>query len=198
VISRFDAVIFDMDGTVVDSKLDFQAIRDTLKIPSEVGILEAIEKMPGKKKEQAETRLLNWEIDAACHARLKPGASETIQYLRQNGLKIGLLTRNASAVVDIILEKHESLCFDAVVSRDDCPKIKPDPAAVNFVCDLLEVHPERTLCVGDYHYDIVAANKAGAASVLVIDSVVPDYADQAGHVIRELHDLIDIVTMDMA
>ena len=50
---RFEAVIFDMDGTIVDSRIDFQAIRSELGIGPGQGMLETIETMPPARRAEA-------------------------------------------------------------------------------------------------------------------------------------------------
>lgn len=190
---RFDAVIFDMDGTLITQKIDFAAIRRQLNIPAGVGILEAIAEMPDGPRQQAADWLLANELDAAEDAALKDGARRTLRSIASAGLKTALLTRNAKEVMEMILRRFD-LHFDLTWSRE-AGLIKPEPDGVLRACDELGVAAARTACVGDFHYDILAANEAGAVSVLLADAERPDFADQADYVITCLPELLDILEL---
>ena len=184
---RFEAVIFDMDGTIVDSRIDFQAIRDELGIPAGQGLLETIETMPPARRAEAHRILLARELEATRGADLVPHAAETLETVRRAGLKTGLLTRNARLAMELVLKKF-ALDFDLAWSREDGP-IKPQPTGVLRACRAMGVRPQRTACVGDFHYDVIAANAAGAVSVLLVRAQRPAYADEAQHEIASLAEL---------
>ena len=184
---RFQAVIFDMDGTIIESALDFAAIRAELGIPSGQGILEFIEAMPPQQADRSRRRLLEIELGATRQASLLPGAAETIGAVRQAGLKTALLTRNAQPAMQMVLERF-CLAFDLAWSREDGP-IKPQPTGILRACRQLRVEPAQTACVGDFHYDVLAANAAGAVSILLARHGRPAYADEARHVITSLNEL---------
>ena len=183
----FELVIFDMDGTLIAQMLDFQTIRSELEIPPGQGILEAIEAMPPARRTEAEAWLVQTELQAAEKARLTPGAVETLATIRDANIKIALLTRNTRESMQKVIAKF-GLEFDLAWSREDGP-IKPEPDSVLKACDTLGVPPERTACVGDFQYDIVAANAAGAVSILLAPDQRPEFADIADHVITKLSEL---------
>jgi len=91
---RFDGVIFDMDGTLIEPLLDFQEIRAELGIPPAEGILEALDAMDDDRAEPLRRRLVDRELAAARKAPLHPGAAEILDEIRRAGLKVALLTRN--------------------------------------------------------------------------------------------------------
>jgi len=183
----FDLVIFDMDGTLIAQMLDFQDIRKQLAIRPEEGILEALEHMSPAQRTEAEAWLAQTELQAAKKARLMPGAAETLASIRNANIKVALLTRNSSRSMRMVIERF-GLQFDLAWSREDGP-IKPKPDSVLAACDTLDVTPGQTACVGDFHYDIIAANAAGASSILIAPDSRPPFADIADHVITKLSEL---------
>jgi HAD superfamily hydrolase (TIGR01509 family) len=189
---RFDAVIFDMDGTLIEPLLDFAAIRAELGIPPDRGIVEAIAAMPPRRAAEANRRLLERECSAAREAELMPGAAEALQAVRDAGLKTALLTRNAREAMEIVLGRFEALRFDLAWSREAGP-IKPEPHGVLRACRELGAAPARTACVGDFRYDVLAANAAGAVSVLLARGRPPEFAREADYVIAGLEELKGIL-----
>jgi HAD superfamily hydrolase (TIGR01509 family) len=163
---KFNAVIFDMDGTLIEPLLDFDAIRAEFGVAPQQSILEALNRMPDGDRQRSHARLKEIEVDAAKRSKLLPGAEELIEAIRTAGFKSALLTRNTRDAVGVVLANHPSLRFDVVAAREDGP-VKPDAAAVLNICRAFDVPPAKTLCVGDYRYDILAANAAGATSVLL-------------------------------
>ena len=184
---QFGAVVFDMDGTLIEPLLDFSAIRAELGVAAGEGILEAIAAMAPDAGARAHGRLLAHELAAARKARLMPDALATMAAIKSAGLKTALLTRNARAALAIVLEKFD-LSFDLAWSRED-GRIKPEPDGVLRACAKLGVGPDRTACIGDFYYDVVAANAAGAVSILLATDSLPPFADKADHVITCLAEL---------
>ena len=184
----FDAVIFDMDGTLIASPLDFAAIRAEFGVAPGDGIIEQLDARPPAERDRCRQRLAEIEMTAAAEATLIPGAVETVEAVRAAGLKTALLTRNARPVMETLLGRFGALRFDLCWSREDGP-IKPEPDGVLRACRQLNVAPERTACVGDYHYDITAANAAGTTSILLAQGPRPEFADQADRVITALAEL---------
>ena len=184
---RFKLVIFDMDGTLIEQMLDFAGIREHLGIRPDQGILEAIAAMAPARREAAGEWLIETERRTAEDARLMPGTIETLAAIRAANIKTALLTRNTRASMQTVMGKFD-LQFDLAWSREDGP-IKPEPDSILKACAQLGVTPERTACVGDFEYDIQAANAAGALSILIAPHQKPPFADTADHIITKLAQL---------
>ena len=178
-----------MDGTLIEQMLDFAGIREHLAIRPDQGILEAISEMPPGKRELAEEWLIETERRTSADARLMPGAVETLAKIRAANIKTALLTRNTRASMQTVMGKF-GLQFDLTWSREDGP-IKPEPDSILKACAQLGAAPERTACIGDFEYDIQAANAAGALSILITphQRQKPPFADTADHVITKLAQL---------
>ncbi|UCC32488.1 MAG: HAD family hydrolase, partial [Phycisphaerales bacterium] len=184
------AVIFDMDGTLTEPYLDFDALRAEVGV--EGPVLEAMGQMDPASRERAEAALLRYEREAAENATLQDGAVEVIDALRAKGHPIAILTRNARATVDLVLKNH-GITVDALRTRED-GAIKPSPEPVLSICEELDADPRRSWMVGDYLFDIMSGRAAGTHTVLMVgDKPMPKFADQADYVIRRLAELLTIV-----
>ena len=187
------AVIFDLDGTITKPFFDFDAIRREMGLGKEAGpILEAMEKMTAKQRKAAEKILHHYEQEAVEKSRLNAGARKTLSALRKAGVKIGVLTRNKRRNVFAVAEKH-NLEFDEVVDRDDGP-VKPDGFGVTELCRRFRVKPKETLVVGDYLFDLLCAQAAGAGAVLLANHHRADeFAKYADFTIEKIGEILDIV-----
>jgi HAD superfamily hydrolase (TIGR01549 family) len=187
------AIIFDLDGTLTKPRLDFDAIRAELGVSGP--ILEAMEQMTPAQRAYADRVLIEHEWQAAREAELQDDAGAVIDQLRRSGWAIAILTRNARATLDHVLERF-GLVVDTVRTRED-GAVKPSPEPVLSICEELRADPRQSWMVGDFLFDILSGRAAGTRTALMIgDQAVPDFADQADVVIRRLRELVDIVLMD--
>ncbi|HHH75552.1 MAG TPA: HAD family hydrolase [Phycisphaerae bacterium] len=191
---NFDGVIFDMDGTLIESHLDFTAIRAKLGIPMGLGIIESIDEMAPDQAESARQHLREVELASVRLGRVMPGCHELLKAIKLASLPAALLTRNSAEAMAIALDKIGADYFDITWSREQGP-IKPEPDGVLKACKQMGIVPEKTLCVGDFHYDIIAANSAGAVSVLLSTDGVAEFADDADYVIASLNELMEILAL---
>jgi HAD superfamily hydrolase (TIGR01509 family) len=185
------AVIFDMDGTVTDSPLDFDRIRADCGIPPGRSVLEHLAALPEADRRRAQAVLAQHERRAAAECVLKEGAREAIEALRARGLKTALLTRNSAESVRTVLARF-GLRFDCWLSREDAEP-KPSPEAVLKIASRFGVEPQEVLMVGDYVFDVQAGRAAGARTALVRNPKVPVPPPEADCVIGDLRELLDVV-----
>ncbi len=185
------AVIFDMDGTVTDSPLDFDRIRADCGIPAGRSVLEHLATLPKAERRRAEAVLAEHERRAAAECVLKDGAREAIETLRARGLKTALLTRNSAQSVRTVLERF-GLEFDCCLSREDAEP-KPSPEAVLQIAQRFGVPPQEVLMVGDYVFDVQAGRAAGARTVFVRNAKVPVPPAEADYAIGDLRELLDLL-----
>jgi len=184
------AVIFDLDGTLTTSELDFDAIR------AEIGgiegpILEALQALDESARLRAMAIVARHEEHAARSSRLNPDAREVLDALRAAGVPTAVLTRNSRASLRTVAALH-ALFFDAERTRED-GETKPSPTPVLALCDALDVAPARTIVVGDYVFDLRAARGAGALAVLLRDEHNADFAPEADVVVERLTEVLPIV-----
>jgi len=187
------AVIFDLDGTLTQPFFDFDAIRAEMGIDANAGpVLEAMERMTPEKRQACERILHRHESRAVSESRLNKGVRQTLELLRQAGIRIGVLTRNKRANAVAVAEKHH-LEFDFIVDREAGP-VKPDAFGVLRICREFAVAPKDALVVGDYLFDVLCAKSAGALAVLLVNnSRAAEFAEQTDFVIETIDQVLDIV-----
>ncbi len=187
------AVIFDLDGTITQPYFDFDAIREEMGLDRNSGpVLESMEKMLPRQREQAEKILHTHERRAVIESKLNAGAKETLESLHKEGIYIGILTRNRRDNAFAIANKH-GLKFDAVVGREDGP-VKPNAFGVLKICQQFNVEPQKTLLVGDYLFDLLCAKSAGAIAVLLTNkNQARDFAEHADFCIEKIDHVIQII-----
>ncbi len=189
---RFELVIFDMDGTLVQEMLDFDAIRREIGLPAGQPILEEIAKLSESQRRRAHEILDRHEMAAADGSVLHVGAVELLNTLHKQGVKTALLTRNSAACAQRVLTQHR-LKLDFVATRENLPH-KPHPDSILNITEHLGILPRQTLMVGDYLYDLQAAAAAGVDSVLLcVHGKKPDFSDQATWCIGTLLELLPLV-----
>jgi phosphoglycolate phosphatase len=183
------AFIFDFDGTLAIPSIDFGLMRQQVDAivrkygvdPAEVGhlyILEMIETVrtqlastSGLSGEdfhrEAQASILTLEIDSARCGGLLPGAVEVLQALRQQGFKIGVVTRNNECAVRTICAAIDSLC-DIFLPREAVQFVKPHPEHLQRALDHLQVAAGQAVMVGDGPIDITAGKALGLKTVAVL------------------------------
>lgn len=157
-------LIFDLDGTLVDSALDFDRIRAEMQLPAGQSILEAIERLPEVDRSRCHEILDRHEQAGAARAVLMPGVEGFLARLDPLALRHAVLTRNSRLVAAETLRRL-NLRFPHVVAREDAP-IKPDPTAIRDLCRQWQLPPQEVAIVGDYLYDLEAGRRAGVHTVL--------------------------------
>lgn len=166
------ALLFDFDGTLTaPGAIDFPAIKSELGCPVDLPILEHIQKMNDPRAErEAMKRLSEFEIEAARQSRPNSGALETVAWLKQRRLAVGILTRNSRASVLRALEHFAPLGpddFNLIVTREDPPAPKPSGDGLLWAARRFQVTPPEMLMVGDFLFDCQAGKAAGAVTALL-------------------------------
>ena len=192
MVNTVKAVIFDLDGTLIHSELDFDLIRRRIGL-SDGSVLEAMEAMSPQDRRRAMRILEEHESQAARQARLDEHPHTVLDTLAQRGIRTALLTRNSLASARTAMDRH-NLSFEIIYSRED-PPVKPSPQPVLAICSSLNVQPEQTLMVGDYLFDLQSANDAGARSVLIRNQRNAEFIPLAWRTIDTLDQLLDLLDL---
>lgn len=184
----FKTVIFDLDGTILDSKYDWKKIRAELGL-EERSILDHLYSLSDKERDKKERLLKKHEMIATSNAELFPDVKEVLITLKQMNINAGLSTNNSRENTEFILKKH-GLKFDEIVTRDD-GIWKPNKEPIIFLMRKFHSKPFETLVVGDSDYDIISARAAGAYCAILwrgrVLKSTPDF------MIKEMREVVDLV-----
>ena len=192
---KYKAVCFDMDGTLLNTKVDYQRMSDLVFDEMvRIGVPEdAIDRSEGYKFNiESGVRYLmsngreddvyaigpriakiarDVEMERIDEARPFPKADLLLDRIHESGMRTGLLTRGcreyAEAAVKIC---GVSDLLDAIVARDDYPEkeAKPNPVAMKHIAYKLGVRTEEILFFGDHLFDYECARDAGSGFVAVL------------------------------
>jgi HAD superfamily hydrolase (TIGR01509 family) len=166
----FKGVIFDLDGVIVKSSLDFGLIaKEIFGSASKRPVLERIEELShAAEREEAFRILEKHEKRAALGAQLNPGIDELLELVKRRGMKTAIVTRNTQDLVRIILEKFH-LHIDCIVTREAASP-KPSKEPVLRACGCMGLSPYEVVFLGDYEFDMLAGERAGVVTILLRSS----------------------------
>ena len=165
---RIRAVLFDMDGTIYASPVDWSDVRRRIGVERDGRpIYEQIQALPQKRREEGLRILEGAERIGAEEGWLMDGAAELIDLLRKRGIRSALITNNSRRSVAALLERYP-LRFDLLLARED-GAMKPEPGIFRIACERLGTTPDTSIVVGDTHYDAIAAHRAGIRDVILVD-----------------------------
>jgi len=188
------AVIFDLDGTLIDSiDIYFTIVENALKrlnLPavSRNRILEAAESEEFKWELVLPQDVLNRKAEIideawavineiapqmfADNLELIQGAGHIVESLSSNGLKIGLVTSTQRQYLETKMQPLKNAgvdnLFDAIITSDDVEKRKPAPDPLITCAQLLDMKPGNCVYVGDTTTDIKAGKAAGMRTIGVL------------------------------
>ncbi len=169
-------VVFDMDGTLVDSRYDWPEIRRRLGIDG-ASIIDELNGLPPDQSRAGWEEMERIEAEATRSARLHEGVPELLSLLRARGLPTALVTNNTDDNAGTLLERF-GLVFDVVLTRDS-GLWKPSGAPFRAAMERLGATPGECLVVGDSRHDLDAARAAGCARVCLLYGGAARHADEA-------------------
>ena len=179
-----DTVLFDFDGTIMDTndviigswqhvyrtlrgeEGDLDYILSTFGEPLEYSMATSFPEVP---MEESVRIYRDWHrarfLDMI---KLFPGVTEMLQEIKARGYKTGIASSRLRLTLEQGLDKYDlRQYFDAIVAVEDTANPKPAPDIVLKTLELLEAKPEEAIMVGDSRLDILCAHNAGVPSVLV-------------------------------
>jgi len=216
------AIVFDLDGTIVDFNLDYKTARaEVIQFLNNHGypasifslnesVFEMLKKVeiymnnhkttpkdyPSLKRNVLAI-LEKYEMQSAKSTQLLPGILETLQALRKMKLKLGIFTVNSKkSTTQILTTFLLKPYFKTVVTRDSVPTVKPNPIHLETTLKSLGVKPQEAIVVGDSIWDMKTAKELKVYAVGISTGVAsPKELSQAGAdcLISSPTDLITLV-----
>jgi N-acetyl-D-muramate 6-phosphate phosphatase len=178
---RADAVLFDLDGTLLDTAPDMIAALNQVRVEQGFAPLDyALARTQVSHGSTGMMKLAFPELDGEAFERLRahflslydqriarettpfPGFDRVLGRLEDEGMPWGIVTNKPAFLTDPLLR---ALNLDrraaSVVSGDTLPQRKPHPAPLLHACAQIGLSPRRCVYVGDAERDVVSARAAG-------------------------------------
>ncbi len=188
------AVIFDMDGVLIDSEplwqeaimrtftpLGVRITRETARETLGFRLDEVVNHWHAKfpwdsvSKEDVEQRILSSVTELLrTRGMAKPGIDHAMRFFSSRGVRIGLASGSyyqiIHAVVDALAIRHH---FEVIHSTEDELQGKPHPAVYLSAARKLGIDPSECLAIEDSYYGVLSAKTAGMQCLVIPDSSVP-------------------------
>lgn len=209
---EYQAVLFDLDGTLIDTNeliiQTFQTVLDE-RFPGKYSresilpflgptLRETFMSVDAEQVDDLIAAYRKWNIENHdSMVQAFPGVEETVKQLAASGVKLAIVSTKRN---DMILRALDVMnlrdYFDVIVGLDDVKNAKPDPEPVQLALSKLGIAPEHALMVGDNFHDIISARAAGVKSVAVAWSIKGlDYlmAFEPVYTIHHMSEMLEIV-----
>jgi HAD superfamily hydrolase (TIGR01509 family) len=215
------AIIFDLDGTLVDFNLDYRSVRGDIReyllhvgIPPSLlsaknTVFEMLKKAEIFLRNSDKSSTLNeirnevleiadkYELEAARETDLLPGVNETLKNLKKMNLKIGLFTLSGDKSVNYILKRFKLTNFFSVtIPRNKVNYVKPNPEHLETALKVLNVTPEETIVIGDGIVDIQTAKELNISAIGLTtgtSTVAQLTKHGADYIITSITDIIPLI-----
>jgi HAD superfamily hydrolase (TIGR01509 family) len=207
------AVIFDMDGVIVDSEpYSIQALLDILR---QYGVEPTEDDLRRSYGRRVRDDFIDYffrygvtaDVDSAIahkHARYYhlaaghlqpfPGVMPLLGRLRARGYRVALASSGDRVKVAFGMQALElNGTFEAIVSGDDVPHSKPDPAIYLTAAQRLGVSPTECIAIEDAPAGVEAVKRAGMRCIAVTNSVTREQLHRADLIVDSLADDLSLV-----
>ncbi|MFT6733818.1 MAG: phosphoglycolate phosphatase-like HAD superfamily hydrolase [Polaribacter sp.] len=184
--------IFDLDGTLADTKLDFAKMCIDAGLPVGTKILEHCASLNDTGQvEQILSVVEQHELDGANQASWILDAEIVLNKFKQANIPMAIVTRNMREAALMTIERL-GIPIDLVITRDECLP-KPDPDGLLMVSKQWNILPNELVYVGDYQFDLVAAKQAQMMACLIANQTNQHLFEMADKVITTFDELNELL-----
>lgn len=180
------AILFDLDGTLLDTAPDLGAALNAVLAAEQRPLVSAAEYTPlashgsagllryaygeefeQRREELREAFLSAYAANIATHTQPFSGVAELLQQLQQRGVHVAIVTNKPKALTAQLVPLYATFKhIDVVISGDTLAVAKPNPEPLLHAAALLEVNPQACWYIGDAERDIEAGRRANMVTVL--------------------------------
>lgn len=212
----FAAVIFDMDGVIIDSEAHYQAEQRVFLDEFGIDVSdEELRKTVGNSHQDFQRTLASWLARIGRHfepkaaeeffdawavdyphdwnALLNPGVPETVAALKQRGVRVALASSSPLANITEVLDACGLAgMFEVVVSGEQFVQSKPDPEIYLHTLELLGLRAEECCCIEDSVPGITAGKAAGLTVFAKREERFGFSQDAADAIIDQVPDILRV------
>ncbi|MCC7460673.1 MAG: HAD-IA family hydrolase [Proteobacteria bacterium] len=213
--SKIELLIFDLDGTLIDSAKDLAVCLDLalkedglnrhtmddlmarISIGSKNLLRELVNDDPHAERRVLDSYIRLYSEKMFDNTVLYPDVLKLLDLLKDK--KVALLSNKREQPCKVILNHFKiDHHFKIILGGDSLPQRKPRPEPILHICKELDVKPENTLMIGDSPVDLEAGKLAGAKTIGILGGLTPEElmkkseADIFLHQVRDLIALIEL------
>ena len=209
-------VLFDLDGTLIDTAPDMAAALDQLCREEDQLLLPFNKVRPvvsdgsvalvklafgneieEERLEHLKTRYLDiYKNEIAVHSKLFEGTQSVLDHIEEQGLNWGVVTNKPGWLTEPLMQAlglaDHAAC---IVSGDTTENRKPHPEPMYLACEMAGSQAEECMYVGDAHRDIEAGNNAGMKTLIALYGYIGEHEDtdnwKADHSISKPEQILD-------
>ncbi len=181
-------IVFDLDGTLANTFLDFSQMCLEAGLPIGTKILEHCAALNDEVKAAEILAIVeSHEMIGAQRAEWILDAEFILRKFYQANIPMAIVTRNMRQAAKITIDKLK-IPIDFVITREDCLP-KPDPEGLLIVAKTWGLSPADLIYVGDYQFDLIAAKNAGMKSCLLANQRNQHFFPMADKIINNFVEL---------
>ena len=217
--TRINTVLFDLDGTLIDTAPDMAAALDILcdeeqhaRLPysdvrpivsnGSVALVKLAfgDDMDVQTLERLKKRYLEiYQQHLAVHSQLFEEMDKLLLQLERNGIKWGIVTNKPGWLTEPLMESlglHERAA--CIVSSDSTNNRKPHPEPMFYACKLTNAQPDECIYIGDARRDIEAGHNAGMKTIIAEYGYIADSENtedwRADHSIQSPSQILSLIS----
>lgn len=209
---KIKAVIFDMDGVLVDSEITYIRLWQTFLAENGVSVSIAdlrflagssreienqflskmlhlsVREVEKKKKDFYQKHPINYKNIQ------KPFSRQLLSFLKEKEIKIALASSSPMEnIEEVLLQCDIYDFFSFLISGEQFEKTKPDPQIYEYTVQQLGLEKEEILVIEDSEYGITSATSAGLTVIALLDPILQFNVSKATYQIKTLKDAINII-----